>query len=179
MSSCGDDMKNQIIEDKITKVPNLYYTIVVRNFNTIEKDVANLVATHKEAVEFNCILYIRLLRLDGEECDREAEEDRPIEDPRVEYEKKLEEHGYRRIGAVAMNARLGKRADRDTKNFNKGQFLGVPYPGTDEAVARGCTCPQHDNWFGRGIDGGGNLFWINQSCPIHGAATGVAGKKMT
>ncbi len=44
----------------------------------------------------------------------------------------------------------------------------VPNPGSDEAVARGCSCPILDNARGRGIFGTPGLFWINQGCPLHG-----------
>ncbi len=44
-----------------------------------------------------------------------------------------------------------------------------PTPGSDEAVAQGCTCPVLDNGRGRGayqIDGVWQ-FWINWGCPVH------------
>lgn len=45
-----------------------------------------------------------------------------------------------------------------------------PNPGSDEAIAQGCTCPVLDNGHGRGcgreIDGR-HVFWINSECPIH------------
>ena len=42
-------------------------------------------------------------------------------------------------------------------------------PGSDEAVAQGCTCPVLDNGRGRGgYDlGTGPLFWIAFGCPLH------------
>ena len=45
----------------------------------------------------------------------------------------------------------------------------VPPPGSDEAIEMGCICSILDNNHGKGIDGKGKLFWINQKCPIHGA----------
>lgn len=42
-------------------------------------------------------------------------------------------------------------------------------PGSDEAVAQGCTCPVMDNGHGRGayqIDGVWQ-FWIAFGCPLH------------
>jgi hypothetical protein len=50
----------------------------------------------------------------------------------------------------------------------------TPNPGSDEAVAAGCTCPVMDNARGRGIPiatDEGELqiaYWINGNCPIHG-----------
>ena len=41
-----------------------------------------------------------------------------------------------------------------------------PTPGSDEAIAQGCTCPVLDNAHGQGL--GDGLFWVNQDCPIHG-----------
>ena len=45
-----------------------------------------------------------------------------------------------------------------------------PNPGSEEARAKGCTCPVIDNHFGAGFPGGEDgrpLFWINGDCPIH------------
>ena len=45
-------------------------------------------------------------------------------------------------------------------------------PGSDEAVAQGCTCPVLDNGRGRGayqIDGKWQ-FWISADCPLHAKA---------
>lgn len=49
-------------------------------------------------------------------------------------------------------------------------------PGSDEAIAAGCTCPVMDNGHGRGYLGGvtdeqgQTVFVIVVDCPIHGAA---------
>ena len=45
-------------------------------------------------------------------------------------------------------------------------------PGSDEAIAQGCTCSVLDNGRGRGAWGGiktnGELvFWITEGCPVH------------
>jgi hypothetical protein len=42
-------------------------------------------------------------------------------------------------------------------------------PGSDEAVAQGCTCPVLDNGRGRGAHqvNGVWQFWINWGCPVH------------
>lgn len=40
-----------------------------------------------------------------------------------------------------------------------------PNPGSDAAIAKGCTCPILDNARGKG-DLGGN-FWISGSCKLH------------
>lgn len=45
-----------------------------------------------------------------------------------------------------------------------------PNPGSDAAVAIGCTCPVLDNGRGRGtyqVDGVWQ-FWITPDCPLHG-----------
>jgi hypothetical protein len=49
-----------------------------------------------------------------------------------------------------------------------------PNPGSDEAVAKGCTCPVFDNARGKGLMGGAKdprtgetLFVFNAACPLH------------
>jgi len=50
----------------------------------------------------------------------------------------------------------------------------VPNPGSDAAIALGCTCPVLDNAHGKGYLGGvknekGHLvFVISGGCPLHG-----------
>jgi hypothetical protein len=89
-----------------------------------------------------------------------------------DHEKELEKDGNKRIGAAAMQIRMNHTAPKDTENFNKGQFIGsIPNPGSDEAKDLGCLCPVLDNAHGKGIDLDGGLFWINQTCPLHGGAT--------
>lgn len=39
-------------------------------------------------------------------------------------------------------------------------------PGSNEAVAQGCTCAIEDNHYGSGMDG---YYWINGDCPLHGS----------
>lgn len=52
-----------------------------------------------------------------------------------------------------------------------------PNPGSNEAIAAGCTCPVLDNGHGRGAYGGAKLdngkpiFWIMQDCPLHSKDT--------
>ena len=47
-------------------------------------------------------------------------------------------------------------------------------PGSDEAIAAGCTCPIMDNGHGRGYlrgvkdDQGHTVFVISGNCPLHG-----------
>lgn len=44
-----------------------------------------------------------------------------------------------------------------------------PTPGSDEAIAQGCTCPVMDNGRGRGahqVDGKW-VHWIALGCPLH------------
>ena len=47
-----------------------------------------------------------------------------------------------------------------------GWQVPVPQPGSDEAVAHGCTCPVLDNGHGKGRADG--RFWVNGDCPLHG-----------
>jgi len=47
----------------------------------------------------------------------------------------------------------------------------MPNPGSDEAIAQGCTCPVLDNAHGRGAWGSSGedaVFWMNADCPLHG-----------
>lgn len=51
----------------------------------------------------------------------------------------------------------------------------TPPPGSDDAVALGCSCPREDNGFGRGAYGGAILgadgkpvYWQDSDCPLHG-----------
>lgn len=62
------------------------------------------------------------------------------------------------------------KANRDSKNTNKGQFVGdyKPNPGSDEAIEMGCICPVLDNCHGKGSMYGEGMFWTNTNCPIHG-----------
>jgi hypothetical protein len=54
--------------------------------------------------------------------------------------------------------------------------MGVPNPGSKEALDWGCTCPVMDNAHGRGVpwprDGGKDpkehpSFYITEGCPLH------------
>lgn len=44
----------------------------------------------------------------------------------------------------------------------------TPNPGSDEAIALGCTCPVLDNGHGRGYMGKPGVFWVSEGCPLHG-----------
>jgi hypothetical protein len=47
-----------------------------------------------------------------------------------------------------------------------------PNPGSDEALKAGCSCPVLDNGHGNGCGrkdkDGTPLFWITETCPLHG-----------
>ena len=44
----------------------------------------------------------------------------------------------------------------------------IPNPGSDAAIAEGCTCPVLDNEHGTGIIINGRyVFWVNGDCPVH------------
>lgn len=45
--------------------------------------------------------------------------------------------------------------------------MTTPPPGSDAAVARGCTCPVRDNARGHGAYGQQGNFWTAQDCPLH------------
>lgn len=42
----------------------------------------------------------------------------------------------------------------------------TPSPGSDAAVAMGCTCPRMDNGYGKLGDDIG-MYWITDNCPLH------------
>jgi hypothetical protein len=42
----------------------------------------------------------------------------------------------------------------------------IPYPGSKEAIERGCTCPVKDNHYGKGVPY--PKFWVTEGCPLHG-----------
>jgi len=48
---------------------------------------------------------------------------------------------------------------------------GVPNPGSDEAVAIGCTCPVMDNARGKGYMCIPDYYWISGDCPVHNTDT--------
>lgn len=55
----------------------------------------------------------------------------------------------------------------------------APNPGSDAAVALGCTCPRIDNGYGNGANGGilrdgKPVFWYTGYCPVHHAAEEVS-----
>lgn len=46
-----------------------------------------------------------------------------------------------------------------------------PNPGSDQAVAQGCTCPVFDNNHGRRApveEGGADYWWVSDRCSLHG-----------
>jgi hypothetical protein len=41
-------------------------------------------------------------------------------------------------------------------------------PGSNEAIAQGCTCPRIDNHYGAGFPYGDQTCWyISEGCPLH------------
>lgn len=45
-----------------------------------------------------------------------------------------------------------------------------PNPGSDAAIALGCTCPVSDNRRGEGLQTStGRMFWFTEACPVHDA----------
>lgn len=57
--------------------------------------------------------------------------------------------------------------------MSKRPKIKWPPPGTLEAQAKGCNCPEEDNKFGKGVEAGGMgvSYWIRTDCPLHGAIT--------
>ena len=45
-----------------------------------------------------------------------------------------------------------------------------PAPGSDAAIALGCTCPVLDNGHGRGYMGQKGIYIYNLACPVHKAS---------
>lgn len=41
-------------------------------------------------------------------------------------------------------------------------------PGSDKAVAQGCTCPRMDNGYGRGYHSQEGVFVCSEDCKMHG-----------
>lgn len=49
----------------------------------------------------------------------------------------------------------------------------VPNPGSNEAIAKGCTCPVIDNGHGRGYYGQPGVYVYTVGCPVHAPTTGM------
>ncbi len=51
------------------------------------------------------------------------------------------------------------------------QEIIFPAPGSDKAIAQGCTCAVMDNYHGRGYGGDWVKYgWIiRKDCPVHGS----------
>jgi hypothetical protein len=45
--------------------------------------------------------------------------------------------------------------------------MKIPFPGSSDAVARGCLCPILDNACGAGVLGDNKKYWISFDCPLH------------
>jgi len=43
----------------------------------------------------------------------------------------------------------------------------IPAPGSDAAIALGCTCPVMDNGHGRGYMGQKGIYVYRVDCPVH------------
>lgn len=54
------------------------------------------------------------------------------------------------------------------------QFIKWPPPGSHEAVKEGCTCPEIDNAYGKGVpsaSGDAANYWVSMDCPLHKKTT--------
>jgi hypothetical protein len=58
--------------------------------------------------------------------------------------------------------------DRNAGNSDKTlDWTDLPNPGSDEAIAAGCTCPILDNAHGAGYLGQAGVFVFTQGCLVH------------
>ncbi len=48
-----------------------------------------------------------------------------------------------------------------------GEPNAIPNPGTLEALAQGCLCPEIDNGHGTGYRGQEGIFVYMAGCPVH------------
>ena len=63
--------------------------------------------------------------------------------------------------------------------LNKDEWQAMP-PGSDAAIAKGCTCPRMDNGHGEGfLWNGKQSWWIAADCPLHGTGEEDADRKGT
>jgi hypothetical protein len=78
--------------------------------------------------------------------------------------------------------RIGSLVSTESSPPGPGQPRQVPNPGSDAAIAAGCTCPVLDNGHGAGAgwpdDIGptfecGPVFWITEDCPLHGSQSAI------
>lgn len=52
--------------------------------------------------------------------------------------------------------------------MSQDELKGKP-PGSNKAIAAGCTCPRIDNHYGYGIlIAGEHVFFRDSECPLHG-----------
>ena len=58
--------------------------------------------------------------------------------------------------------------DGDPCHYEGENAMNVPpNPGSDAAIADGCTCPVMDNGHGSQSLGDSRGFWVTAGCPIH------------
>ena len=68
-----------------------------------------------------------------------------------------------------MSTSMDEARAIDQEQGDDREPLAPPNPGSDEAVARGCSCPVLDNAHGAGLPyPDGPVFWVNKDCPLHG-----------
>ena len=57
---------------------------------------------------------------------------------------------------------------RRKRMLTEEEWKAMP-PGSDAAIANGCTCPRMDNGHGEGFMWDGQRsWWIASDCPLHG-----------
>lgn len=56
---------------------------------------------------------------------------------------------------------------KDTDGSTAADVVHRVNPGSPEAIAEGCKCPQMDNSYGRGYHGQPGLFVYTHGCQLH------------
>ena len=64
--------------------------------------------------------------------------------------------------------RKRKRDLRRGRGIRRPEYT-IPAPGSDAAVADGCSCPVLDNAHGQGLPwwNGVTAYWLTVGCPVH------------
>lgn len=82
-----------------------------------------------------------------------------------------------------MNGKGSRQRPHNKKAYDKGWDRAfkkkIPNPGSSQALAMGCLCPQMDNKYGVGSGWGKGAFWINMDCPLHGTSHRLSVKQFT
>lgn len=90
-----------------------------------------------------------------------------------------QEHDTAVIASERARAEAAEAKEGMRKTTN-----AIPNPGSDEAIAKGCTCSVLDNGHGHGYPGQPGVFVYRIGCPVHAPAittngTGTSGQAPT